>query len=177
MPEVTLDTSDPKLRETLLLERWLPVPGYEGLYQVSDAGRIRGRRGLLRSWVTAKGGHLRVALSANGVRKDFYIHRLALLAFAGEPGPGQECRHLDGDPSNNRLSNLAWGTVSENQLDRVRHGNHHEALKTHCPAGHAYDEPNTYVRSCGGRICRACNTRQHRERAEARQTEGGSDRG
>jgi hypothetical protein len=46
-----------------------------------------------------------------------------LLAFVGAPGPGQTVtRHLNGDPADNRLANLAWGTPRENGRDTVRHG-------------------------------------------------------
>src|SRR5579885_1363956 len=46
---------------------------------------------------------------------------------------------------NNRLTNLSWGTHSENQFDQVAHGTHHHAAKDRCPAGHAYDAANTYI--------------------------------
>lgn len=54
--------------------------------------------------------------------KRYYIHRLVLLAFVGPCPPGMECCHIDGNPINNRLSNLRWGTRRENMEDRVRHG-------------------------------------------------------
>lgn len=50
------------------------------------------------------------------------VHRLVILAWVGEPLPGQECRHLDGNPLNNQLGNLAWGTRAENAADREAHG-------------------------------------------------------
>lgn len=84
------------------------------------------------------------------------VHRLIAIAFLGQPEARQEVRHLDGDPSNNRVDNLKWGTRSENIRDSVRHGTHVWANKTHCPQGHAYDAPNTYIRSNGGRMCREC---------------------
>ncbi len=52
-----------------------------------------------------------------------YIHRLVLEAFIGPCPEGMECRHFpDRNPANNNLSNLHWGTVSENALDRAIHG-------------------------------------------------------
>lgn len=50
------------------------------------------------------------------------VHKLVLTAFAGPRPDGMEARHLDGDPANNRLSNLCWGTPLENAADRMRHG-------------------------------------------------------
>lgn len=51
-----------------------------------------------------------------------YVHRLVLEAFVGPCPDGLQTRHLDGDPSNNRPTNLAWGTSKENHADRRRHG-------------------------------------------------------
>ncbi len=50
------------------------------------------------------------------------VHRLVLEAFVGPCPPGMQCRHLDGNPANNRLENLAWGTHAENAADKIRHG-------------------------------------------------------
>lgn len=58
-----------------------------------------------------------------GTIKRFFVHRLVLETFVGPPPmKGMHTRHLDGDPSNNRLENLRWGTPEENSADRVRHG-------------------------------------------------------
>lgn len=72
-------------------------------------------------------------------------------------------RHLDGDESNPRLSNLVYGTPSQNNHDRVRHGTHPEVNKTHCRYGHPYDTLNTYRQSKGGRGCRTCRTAYNRQ--------------
>lgn len=50
------------------------------------------------------------------------VHRLVLETFVGQCPAGMEARHLNGDPSDNRLENLAWGTPKENQSDQYRHG-------------------------------------------------------
>ncbi len=52
----------------------------------------------------------------------FFGHRLVLEAFVGPRPDGMQCRHLDGDPSNNHLENICWGTSKENIGDRVGHG-------------------------------------------------------
>jgi hypothetical protein len=103
-------------------EQWRPVPGFEGKYEVSDLGRVKSLRWtpprILRPG-PSNYGHLSVAL---GQRNTRMIHQLVLLAFVGPRPPGQEARHLDGDPANNRLDNLCWGTRGDNIRDAVRHG-------------------------------------------------------
>jgi len=53
-----------------------------------------------------------------------FVHRMVLLAFVGPAPEGMKCRHLNGNPKDNRLENLCWGTSSENNRDIVRHGRH-----------------------------------------------------
>jgi hypothetical protein len=64
-------------------------------------------------------GHLLAQLGRGDQR---FVHRLVLEAFVGPCPEGMECRHLDGNPGNNRLENLAWGTARENWEDALRHG-------------------------------------------------------
>lgn len=97
-------------------------------YEVSDQGQVMsaanrhgGRAGRSRvvNPVATPRGHLQVWI---GNRRR-YVHRLVLDAFAGPASfPGAEGRHLDGDPSNNRIENLAWGTRQQNSDDKQRHG-------------------------------------------------------
>jgi hypothetical protein len=82
-------------------------------------------------WSPLKGrpknfGHLCVMFPKKTER---LIHVLVLEAFIGPCPPGLECRHLDGDPSNNALDNLRWGTHLENCVDRDRHGKHHKGAR------------------------------------------------
>lgn len=65
-----------------------------------------------------RNGYLRVMLKG----KWYGIHRLMLMAFVGPCPPGQVCRHLDGNKTNNCLDNLRWGTRKEDGQDRVRLG-------------------------------------------------------
>lgn len=102
------------------MENWKAVPGFEGLYEVSDLGRVRNQTRLLRPSRQQR-GHMLVHLGSTAQR---YAHRLVLEAFVGPCPEGMECRHLNGDPSDNRLSNLAWGTRLENFADRTRLGEH-----------------------------------------------------
>lgn len=103
-------------------ETWRPVvdgPAYE----VSSLGRVRSvatGRVLRARPCKGRGGHLQVQLGRAGGNR--YVHALVLEAFVGPRPDGAVARHLDGDPTNNRPGNLAWGTVQENQADTVRHG-------------------------------------------------------
>ncbi|WP_353886116.1 NUMOD4 domain-containing protein [uncultured Gordonia sp.] len=144
-------------------EEWRPIPGYSGAYEASSLGRIRsisritdrGRRwrGRVMTPSRMKNGYWIVTLWRDGSQSTKLVHRLVLSAFHGER-PLAEGRHLDGDQSNNALSNLAWGSHSANQFDQVWHGTHHHASKTHCKRGHEFTSENTY--NYPDRIHRAC---------------------
>jgi hypothetical protein len=79
-----------------------------------------------------KNGYPIVSINQRGKRSiRCYIHRLVLLAFIGQPLDEQDCcRHLDGDKTNNHLSNLCWGTWEENIADSRRHGTLIQGEKT-----------------------------------------------
>lgn len=152
---------------------WKPVDDCHGRYEVSNDGAVRSlipHNGLptprpLKPFLNSSGYPCVVLRSAQG-RQIRRVHHLVLAAFVGPRPPGMETRHMDGDPTNNRLSNLAYGTHSENLRDKARHGTDHQATKTHCPQGHPYDEANTYRPKRGGRMCRACRrTTQERRTA------------
>lgn len=150
-------------------EQWRPVIGYEGLYEVSNQGRVRsldhftrGRsdskrliRGRVLRPAPRPSGHLTVALGRSGGSKD--VHTLVATAFIGPRPDGMECCHYDGDPSNNRLENLRWDTRSANRLDSVRHGTHQAASKTHCKHGHEFTLENTLIQHGNHRRCRECH--------------------
>lgn len=155
-------------------EEWRPIRGYEGLYQVSTAGRvqsldrtIRSRGGGLRRYqgrilktILDTHGYPHVALSRDGRQTWFKVHRLVLDAFRGTQPPGTEGCHNDGNPTNNQLSNLRWDSHSANVRDTIRHGNHNHAGKPRCKRGHLLAGDN--VRDYGNtrpshlRRCRTC---------------------
>jgi len=114
-------------------ERWLPVPGYEECYEVSDYGRVRSLdrsvrcahnatrrvRGQLLTPIRGSHGYFAVSLSRNDKRT---IHTLVLEAFVGPCPPGMECCHGPGGADDNTLANLSWGTRSKNMSDTIRDG-------------------------------------------------------
>lgn len=129
------------------MEKWKAVPGFEGLYEVSDQGRVRSldritprfnrwgtpaplrvKGRLLKPSPFGKSGHVCVNLFNNGRGKCWQIHRIVLEAFVGPRPRGMECRHLNGRAHDNRLANLVWGTRAENMADRTRLGEHNPAL-------------------------------------------------
>ena len=126
---------------TSWLEEWRDIPGYEGRYQASSLGNIRsldrkvnigkGFTRLMRGRVLKPAGskynaHLTVVLGhgSNGSA----VHKLVALAFLGPAPVGCDVRHLDGDPLNNRVDNLAYGSRTENILDVYRIGRAWRAL-------------------------------------------------
>lgn len=148
-------------------EEWRPVPGFLG-YEVSDQGRVRSLLGpepLIMRPHTRKTGYRHVVLHG----KTRFVHHLVLEAFVGPRTDGQECRHLDGQPGNNWLTNLRWGTRAEQMDDKARHAKGDRGptppepppatprprAEERCSQGHVWDEGNTIL-SGGRRVCRAC---------------------
>lgn len=104
-----------------------PIPGYPD-YLIDPRGNVFSCRRYGR-WYALRPHRLSIGYIAYGLRRDdgahrqTYAHRLVLLTFVGPPpGPKMHTRHLNGNPADNRLENLAWGTVSENRADAIAHG-------------------------------------------------------
>lgn len=129
-------------------------------YEVSNLGRVRSHKGreprVLRPCVNGHGYHNQTLWVA-GQPVFTTAHVLVMEAFVGPRPDGMQVRHLDGNPANNALSNLAYGTPAENMQDKRRHGTNTNLNKTHCPQNHPYDAANTYVvPKTGHRHCRKC---------------------
>lgn len=118
-----------------MIEVWRDIPNYEGFYQVSNFGRIKSvKRVIIRRNGTkntcqekvlklnTNKGYYYISLFKNGVSKTFGVHQLVLRAFVGVQDKGIEVRHLDNNPFNNRLENLAYGTKSDNMQDAIKCG-------------------------------------------------------
>lgn len=144
-------------------EQWKPVLGYEGIYAVSDQGRVRNsktgsiRRAFPRSG-EGKGKHLIVRLFKDGKGKGFLVHRLVLMSFRPrQDGEGEWALHRNGVDTDNRLENLYWGSASENALDSVKHRTHRGASRNLCSRGHRLEGSNLAIRGSGKRACRSCD--------------------
>jgi hypothetical protein len=150
-------------------ERWLPIAGFEGVYEVSDLGRVRSfaksSSGRIRKLSANSQGYVTVDLWRGNVQDTRRLHRIVLETFVGPAPEGTEGCHGNGVRLDNRLSNLRWDTRIENMADIGRHGTHNNTAKTECPQGHPFNEENTYVSPRGGRGCRECrraSVRAHR---------------
>jgi hypothetical protein len=103
------------------MENWRDIPGYEGRYQVSDAGRVCGQKGLL-SLQPQNNGYLVAHLYLRGARRICTVHRLVALAFVAGHFDGAHVNHLDCDRRNNAASNLEWTTQKQNMEHAVAAG-------------------------------------------------------
>lgn len=117
------------------VEEWKPVVGFEGLYEVSNMGRVRSlgrevdngrgcyfKKGRILKQRINKNGRLQVSLFKNGKVYTKHTHCLVALSFIGERPNGFDVCHIDGDCTNNKLSNIRYDTVSQNMIDIYRHG-------------------------------------------------------
>jgi len=96
-------------------EQFKPVVGWEGLYDVSDDGRVWSvRRASFKAATKNSDGYEYVQLWEHNRPKLRAVHHLVLTAFVGKRPAGGECNHLDGNKSNNRAENLEWTTRSGN---------------------------------------------------------------
>tara|TARA_R110002012_G_C11472772_1_gene594153 strand:+ start:308 stop:805 length:498 start_codon:yes stop_codon:yes gene_type:complete len=104
------------------IEQWLPINNFPD-YQVSDLGRVKSfkhQKPKILS-ILPFGRYHGLYLSRDGRKYIKYIHQLVAQAFLG-PQLNLDVRHLDGDRSNNCLTNLAYGTRQENMEDALKHG-------------------------------------------------------
>jgi hypothetical protein len=127
------------------MEIFKDVKGYEGIYQVSNFGRVKSlerkvrhsqggykivKEKIMKSASVSR-GYLSVDLSKNGESKNFLIHRLILIAFLFNPENKRTVNHINGIKTDNRLSNLEWMTDSENTCHAYKIG-----LKTNIGENH-----------------------------------------
>ena len=112
-------------------EIWCPIKGYEGIYEVSDQGRVKslkfGKERILKT-VRDKDGYIQVDLYKNGDQKTCKVHRLVSQAFNPNPDNLLQVNHKDEDKTNNKVSNLEWcdskynnnyGTRTKRQAEKL----------------------------------------------------------
>lgn len=149
-------------------EIWRDIAGFEGIYEVSNHGRVRSvarsvpvictvqrsyarhvRERILRG---GKGrmGHLSVTLWREHIKTLASVHVLVLEAFVGPRPEGHYGCHIDGRPENNRLSNLYWGTPAQNSADKLRHGTHRQGSEI--PWSKFTEADVARIRSLKGRV-------------------------
>ena len=116
-------------------EVWRPIKRYEGLYEVSNLGRVKSLERTICAKNTAKPytikqrilkqapnnqGYLTVALSKEGKSRTFKVHALVASAFLGKRPDKQEVRHGKGGKLDNSVQNLSYGTHEDNERDKIR---------------------------------------------------------
>lgn len=105
------------------MEIWRDVKGYEGLYAISNCGRVRSFvSGKVLSPINNGAGYLKVELWKGKSGRKMYIHRMVAEAFLPYQHNKTEVNHRDSNPSNNNVSNLEWVSSSENTKHAVYKG-------------------------------------------------------
>lgn len=133
----------------LVNENWLPIKGYEGLYEVSNYGRVRslnyrkkGVRKVLKCYARL-GYYIKVSLVKSGVRKYYRVHRLVAQAFLPPPLEGQtQVEHINTDKRDNRVQNLRWVSPKGNMAN--------ELTRYHLSISHQNPSPETRKRMSEG---------------------------
>lgn len=116
-------------------EKWLPVIGYEGCYEVSNLGRVKSVRRTVRSFPrnrtvpsrilrqsSLRGGYLSVGLWKNHLFKRVTVHRIVAQAFIPNPKKLPQVNHVDGNKLHNRVDNLEWCSREQNMQHAYTHG-------------------------------------------------------
>lgn len=111
------------------MEEWKDIQGYEGLYKVSNKGRVYSTStGTIITPKTNNKGYHHIILCKSGEKKSFLVHRLVASAFIPCKDPSLTVNHIDENRTNNEVENLEWCTLSqnikmynENHPDRFKH--------------------------------------------------------
>lgn len=143
-------------------EIWKPIQGFEGLYEISNYGRVRSigsyntcKRGIMNPMVDSN-GYLHVRLYNSGISKDIGVHRLVAIAFIPNPNNYKYVNHKDENTMNNSAANLEWCTNSYNLIYSIgkkiaQYSKNGELIKTFnsiADASREYNIPTTNISKC-----------------------------
>ena len=118
------------------MEIWKAIKGYEGIYEISEHGKVRSlnhlikysdgrsriQKGRILKTSLSKKGYVRVSLSKQKKRFHTSIHRLLALSFIDNPENKKQVNHINGIKHDNRIENLEWVSNSENQIHAIKKG-------------------------------------------------------
>ena len=127
-------------------EEFRQIPGFEGFYECSTHGAVRSmdrivkhpsgsqkqwRGRVLKQSGRKQGGYLMVSLSKRGEWCTQSVHRLVAMTWLPNPDGCPHVAHLDGNPLNNDVTNLAWVTPAENEAHKLMHGRRRFGAELH----------------------------------------------
>jgi hypothetical protein len=122
-------------------ESWKPVRGYEQLYWVSNKGRVKNSRKLMKFYRISS-GYLCIDFTSNKVKKKFLVHRLVAANFLDNTEEYPEVNHIDENKDNNTTSNLEWCSCSHNTQHSIASGTYDKIYTTRNTLGKKH-LPNT----------------------------------
>lgn len=123
------------------IEQWKPIQGYEGLYEVSNKGRVKSlgnggknqysNKEIYKVPIKLSNGYLRVNLCKDGKIKSYLVHRLVANAFIPNPDNLEQVNHKDENKHNNNVENLCWCSAKENSNYGTRNERISSSLTNH----------------------------------------------
>lgn len=133
-------------------EVWLDIEGYEGLYQVSNKGRVKSlgnnktrKDKILKPRTSSKHGHQHIVLCKDGFKTNKWVHRLVAQAFLPRIKKEANCvDHIDTDPKNNCVENLRWCTQKENCNNELSKLHYRDAQRNIMTPVYCYETDKVY---------------------------------